>query len=163
MYQYEQLVSIAEHEYEVVVVEKSFKSNALGLCSGNRIGISKSISTNKEKACILAEEIGHYITSSGDITDLNCIENQKQELRAREWAHQTLLQIDDFIEAYKNGCLTSYEIADFLQVTIQFLMEAIETFKRKYGVSKIKDSYVVNFEPLQIQSLCANNTYIGAT
>lgn len=160
MYQYEQLVSIAEHEHEVIVVEKSFKSNALGLCNGNRIGISKSISTSKEKACVLAEEMGHYITSYGDITDQRSIKNQKQELRAREWAHQKLLLVDDFIAAYQYGCRSHYEVAEYLNVTLEFLTDALETFCRKYGVCKVFDNHIVYFDPLGVMEVFDNGSDI---
>ena len=50
-------------------------------CDGN-IALSRNIKTESEKKCILAEEIGHFETSCGDITDQNNISNRKQELHA---------------------------------------------------------------------------------
>lgn len=35
-----------------------------------------------EKACVLAEELGHYYTSQGDILELDTVDAIKQEQRA---------------------------------------------------------------------------------
>ena len=40
-----------------------------GLYCDGYIAINKDIETETERACILAEELGHYYTSSGDIID----------------------------------------------------------------------------------------------
>jgi hypothetical protein len=36
----------------------------------------------------LAEEIGHYATSSGNIVDYSTVESRKQERRARDYGYQ---------------------------------------------------------------------------
>ena len=60
MCNYDELLYEA-NEKGLEIVEKYFKSDAKGLCKGNKIGIRKDLSSN-EKACVLAEEIGHYET-----------------------------------------------------------------------------------------------------
>ena len=64
MCKYEELVQYAG-TIGLTVIEKNFKSNAKGLCKGKKIGIRKNMS-DAEKACVLAEEIGHYYTTAGD-------------------------------------------------------------------------------------------------
>lgn len=154
MYQYEDLLSIATDTYGVNVTEKVFRSNAKGLCKGNRIGISLKLNTDSEKACVLAEELGHYITNHGNIIDLRSVVNQKQELRARVWAHQKLVLIDDLISAYKHGCRNQFEIADFLNVTETFLSEALNTLSSKHGIFVVKGQFAVYFDPLSILEMC---------
>ena len=70
----------------LIVKEKPLVNND-GLISGNRIAIRKDITTTIEKACVLAEELGHHYTTSGNILDQQKISNRKQELRARTWAY----------------------------------------------------------------------------
>lgn len=55
MCNYEQLLNDADI-IGLEVVEKNFKSDAKGLCKGNKIGIRKNMSA-AEKACVLAEEM----------------------------------------------------------------------------------------------------------
>lgn len=65
--EYEDRVSIEEHS---MVHE--------GLYCDDVIWINKAL-TEQRKACILAEELGHYETSVGDILDTNELKNAKQE------------------------------------------------------------------------------------
>lgn len=124
-----------------------------GLYCDNVIAISKRIKTTSEKTCILAEELGHHYTSVGDILDQSKIENRKQEKKARGWAYQKLVGITKLIEAYKAGCRNRYELAEFLEVTEEFLQEAITYYKEKYGVYYQIDNYIVYFEPLGVFEL----------
>lgn len=124
-----------------------------GLYCDNVIAISKRIATTAEKACVLAEELGHYYTSSGNILDQSKVENRKQEKKARRWAYENLVGIIKIIEAYKAGCRNRYELAEFLEVTEEFLEEAITYYKEKYGMYYQIDNYIIYFEPLGVFEL----------
>lgn len=118
-----------------------------GRIKGNRIAIDKDIRTLKEKTCVLAEELGHYYTSSGNILDQNIDSNRKQEYRARLWAYDKQIGFEGIIKAYEVGCQSLYEMADYLDVTEEFLSEAISCYKSKYGLHTRIDNYVIYFEP----------------
>ena len=77
-------------ELNIKVVEKHFKSKAKGLCKGNIIGISADIKDEREKTEVLAEEIAHALFTTGDILDMNVIENRQQEAAARMIARERL-------------------------------------------------------------------------
>ena len=144
---YENLLAEA-HKNGIYVIEKAtFKSNADGLINGDVIGLNKNITTNKERSCILAEELGHYHTTVGNILDQSSVSNRKQELRARAWAYDKLIGIIDIIDAYKKGCRSLHAIADQLEVTEEFFSEALQYYKQKYGVCTKIDNYVIYFEP----------------
>lgn len=112
-----------------------------------RIAIRRDIETNTEKTCVLAEELGHYYTTTGDILDQSDTMNRKQEYRARLWGYNRLIGLMGIINAYIHGCQTLYEMAAYLDVTEEYLREAIFCYKNKYGVYKKIDNYVVYFEP----------------
>lgn len=134
-----------------LIVKEAYLKTKDGFCKGNRIAINKRLITNVEKKCILAEEIGHYKTTTGDITDQTNIVNKKQELIARRWGHQRIVTLVGLIEAFEYGAQSSYEIAEFLEVTEKYLNEAIEDYRTKYGVCFILEQYCIYFEPnLQI-------------
>lgn len=118
-----------------------------GICKGNRIAIDKKINTTIEKTCVLAEELGHHHLTVGDITDQSKINNVKQEIVARQWAYKKLVGILDIIRAFEHGSKTIFEMADFLNVTEEFLQEAIKYYKCKHGLSCEIDNYIVYFEP----------------
>jgi Zn-dependent peptidase ImmA (M78 family) len=124
-----------------------------GLYCDGVIYINNGIETERELRCVVAEELGHYETSQGNILNQNIINNQKQELKAREWAHQKLICVEDLLLAYKHGCKSRHEIADYLYVTDEFLEEGIKSLSRKHGVCKVVDNYVVYFDPLGVMEM----------
>lgn len=133
MCSYENLLKDA-NSYGLKVIEMDFESDAKGLCSGNLIGLRKDMPAT-EKSCILAEEIGHFETTVGNILDQSNPNNRKQEVSARKWAVDRLLDIEDLFRAGDARCRTLYEVAEYLEVTEEFLLESIEVFKRRYGQS----------------------------
>ena len=75
---YEELLIEADNN-NLITREKPLVANA-GRIRGNRIAIKKDLPTQREKACILAEELGHFYTSAGNILDMTLvIESKKLE------------------------------------------------------------------------------------
>lgn len=118
-----------------------------GRIKGNRIGIRKDIETYKKKACVLAEELGHHHTSVGNILDMDLTGNRKQERQARLWAYNKLIGLRRIINAFQHGCQNRYEIAEYLEVTEDFLDECISCYRDKYGVGTTLDDYYIMFIP----------------
>lgn len=146
---FEQLLEVA-HKENIPVVIKTFKSNSKGLCNGVKIGISQKISTNSERASILAEELGHYYLTVGDITNQSDQNNRRQENKARKWAYLNTVDLSDIINAYKKGVRSTYEMAEYLEVTEEFLNECIKALGEKYGLYHTIDHYTVYFNPFGI-------------
>lgn len=148
---YEELLSEATVN-EITVVEQSLESHD-GLCYENLIIIDKSIQTQAQRACVLAEELSHYYINFGDIIDQNVVENRKQEYKARLLAYNKMIGLHGIINAYKNHCRNRYEVAEYLDVTESFLCEALDFYKSKYGTFTTLDNYVIYFEPLSVLEL----------
>ena len=130
----------------LIVKEKPLINND-GLISGNRIAIRKNIATTTEKACVLAEELGHHYTTTGNILDQQNVVNAKQELHARTWAYNECIGLIGIVKAFESGCKSLYEMADYLNETEDFLKDALESFRRKYGIYTEIDNYFIFFEP----------------
>ena len=143
MYEYDRLLNLADTE-GISVVEKNFKSNLKGLCVGKKIAIEKNMS-EAEKRCVLVEELGHYYITVGNIIDYKNSFNTKQEKIARKWAVNKLLKPDDLIRAVKSGCEHLADVAEFLNVTEQFLTEALKVFSDKYGAVYKTNEYIIHF------------------
>lgn len=118
-----------------------------GLIRGRKIGIRKSIKTYAQKADTLAEEIAHYRYTVGNILDQSISENRKQENIARFHAYNERIGLIGIINAYEAHCRNRYEMAEFLDVSEPFLAEALECYRKKYGVYKAVDNYLIMFEP----------------
>lgn len=145
MNSYEILLSEAS-ENGLVVKEKPLKYNN-GRIKGSRVAIRQDLSTSVEKACVLAEELGHHYTSYGNILDQSDTSNRKQELRARAWAYNRQIGLLGLIKAYEHGCRNRFEIAEYLEVTEEVLEECLSFYQNKYGVCTNVDNYVVYFIP----------------
>lgn len=144
---YETLLEEAAFNDIYIIEHAKFKSKADGLINGNVIGINKNVHSYQKRTCILAEELGHYYTTVGNILDQSDFGNQKQELRARMWAYNRLVGLDGIINAYQYGCKDLSEVADYLEVTEDFLSEALQSYKNKYGKRVEYKDYTISFIP----------------
>lgn len=142
---YEDMKIVAD-ETGLIVKEKPLQSSN-GRINGNKIAIRKDLPSSVHKKCVLAEEMGHYHTSVGRILNQSDAENRKQELRAREWAYDRQVGLIGIVESFRAGCRTLSEMAEYLEVTEQFLKEALERYRQKYGVYTTVDNYIIYFEP----------------
>ena len=145
MNKYEILLDEA-NDKGLIVKEKSLQSSD-GRIKGNSIAIRKDLKTTAEKACVLAEELGHYETTVGDILEMSSSWNRKQERQARLNGYNRMIGVFGIVRAYEAGCQDQHEIADFLNVTEEYLLECIECYRDKYGEMKSVDNYMVYFIP----------------
>lgn len=147
---YEKLLDEA-YSKNIIVKEIDFVSSCKGLTKGNKIGINKKVKSYKEKACILAEELAHNELTVGNILDQkNNISNRKQEYRARLHAYNRMIGIDGIIACFNKGCRNQYEMASYLDVTEDFLSEALTYYRQIYGICKVYGQYVIYFDPLAV-------------
>ena len=129
----------------ISIKERPFKTYD-GRIKGKDIYLRKDMNT-AEKSCVLAEELGHYYTTVGDILDMNVSENRKQERQARFWGYNHVIGLFGLIRAYEHGCKDKYEIAEYLDVTEEYLEDCIDCYRDKYGEYKIVDNYTIYFIP----------------
>ncbi len=146
--EYEFLLKEAASENIYIIENASFQSEADALINGNIIGINKNIRDKRNRTCILAEELGHYHTTVGNILNLSKTINRKQELQARLWAYDRLIGLNGIIRAYKEGCQDLYEMAEYLEVTENFLKNALDAYKSKYGENVEYEDYLITFIPI---------------
>ncbi len=141
---YEDLLMESE-QAGLVVREKPIHRD--GMIYGKRIAIRQDIPTVAKKADVLAEELGHYFTTVGNILNQSSIEARKQERAARLWAYQLRIPLIDLINAYKAHCQNSFEVAEYLSVSEDTLKEALEFYRQKYGIGVMVGDYYIRFEP----------------
>ena len=125
---YEELLEEAAAQNISVDENFPFHGNLKGLYVDQNIALSDQLETSAEKACILAEELGHHYTSVGNILDISDPANAKQERQARM-------------------CREYHETAEFLDVTEEQLRDAIADYRSKYGVCTKYQNYYIMFEP----------------
>ncbi len=141
---YEELLIEADNN-NLTVKEKPLPVSK-GRLKGNRIAIRKDM-TETEKTCVLAEELGHHYTATGNILDQSTVENRKQEMRGRIVAYNKLVGLRGIVAAYLHHCQSISESAEYLEVTEEFLIDSLNYYRNKYGVYTKLDNYVIVFEP----------------
>lgn len=99
-----------------------------GRIAGDRIAIRKTLDTSKQKMCVLAEELGHSATGTGDILDQSDLLAQKDELKGRKWAYKKIIPFPRILDALEHGYYLPYEIAEYLDVDEKFLRDALQTY-----------------------------------
>lgn len=144
--EFEELLNEAD-TLGIPVTEKPFKTYD-GRIKDNKIYLREDM-PKVQKKCVLAEELGHYYTTTGDILDQRNVCNVKQERRARIWAYDKMINLFGIIRAHNAGCRSSYEMAEYLDVTEAFLLETLNTYKSKYGTDAVKaGEHIIVFSPV---------------
>lgn len=135
----------------VEVIDWRFTTDRIkGLYCDGVIALSDNIETDAEKASVLAEELGHRLTASGDILNQNNAGSRKQEQRGRAWAYDRLIGLRGIVKAYETGCRNRYEAADLLGVSEELFQSAIDFYHQKYGICVVFGKYAIYFEPLGV-------------
>lgn len=151
MSNYENLISIA-HNNGIKVVESDLGiDKAFGKCIGNLIIINNRVN-EYERFCVLAEELGHFNLTVGDITSQSNFNNIKQELIARRWSYEKLISPEDIINAILSGIDNIYDLSESLNVTEDFLIQSIEHYKKKYGIYYVGETHLLMFDPISVAS-----------
>lgn len=135
------------------IYEMPMKPRTKGLYADKTIWLNKGIETEVEKSCVLAEELGHYYTSYGNILNQKDVSNRKQELKARHWAYEKLIPLSQLVKAATLGNIGRHAIAEWLDVTEDFLQQSIEYYQRKYGLFTTWNKHIIYFEPLSVTSI----------
>ena len=122
MTKYEQLM--AKHD-DLYIEERPMKND--GLYADGCVWINSNMPESR-KYCTLAEEIGHYETSVGDILDLADTNNRRQENIARKWAYEEILPRENILFALQDGHTEIWDMAEYLDVDEEFLKGALKHY-----------------------------------
>ncbi len=96
------------------------------------VGIDLNVlcSVNEERVC-LAHELGHCI--EGAVYDNNACASvrNKQEAKALRWAIERLVPLDKLKQQLKCGNDDLVALADYFEVTLEFMYEAVMYYRKK--------------------------------
>lgn len=113
--------------------------------------INKVIGNNERLyRTVLAEEIGHYRTTIGDITPRKymCLKDRliidKKELLALRWATDFLLPTDMIIEFLNNRVVVTIDyLADYFMVTEDFILKKLEFMAKEKGLWQLSNGRIL--------------------
>lgn len=137
---------------QITFFEKRMPKGLPGLYYDNVVEIDKYL-TYREKNEVLAEELGHYEKSYGDITDYSCVKSKKQEELARRWAIEKIVSLEKLIECYHLKLTNIEEVCFYLEITPKYFYRAIKYYRIKHGRFYTYKGYWFSFSPLFISKL----------
>ncbi len=90
---------------------------------------SKKLKSEADHIVKMAHELGHCKTGSfyNEKSPLDI--RSKHEYRADKWAVQKLMPSDELLQALQNGCVEVWELAEYFDVTEDFVRRACEIYR----------------------------------
>lgn len=140
---YEELLQTADNS-GITVLEHDFRGSARGIYCDGIVILNKNCST-VEKYCTLAEELGHHHTASSNIIELDTLDKRKQEMLGHRWGIERLLPLSYIIDAVIDGYSNLAELAERLEVTPEYLQEAIVYYGQKHGSGMEYKNHLIYF------------------
>mgnify|MGYP002717660775 FL=1 len=147
MSRYEQLLT--ENEHIKIRDTHSLPDGYSGFYNDGIILIDKNLPETR-KAEVLFEELAHHKLTYGNILDQSKWINRKFESYARRHGYEAALPLRIIVEAHHYGVSNLYELAEYVQLSEEHVLEILEYYKTKHGYSTRYGKYVIQFEPLRV-------------
>ncbi|MFR4285573.1 MAG: ImmA/IrrE family metallo-endopeptidase [Enterococcus italicus] len=103
------------------------------------------VQTPEELVGTIGEEIGHYLTTVGNIIEQDTNLKRKQERQARDIGAILAVSPVDIVDCFNDGCKTILECAAYLGVTKEVFEDAISYYATKFDKITVKDKYTIHF------------------
>lgn len=126
------------------VFDSSMPDGQSGLYVDNYVYLNPR-QTHENLVGTVAEEIGHHLTTVGDIVDQDTNLKRKQERLARDIGASLVVSPTDIINCYENGCKTIDDCVINLGVTNQVFEDAISYYARRFNGIKTENGYTIFF------------------
>lgn len=146
MYLYENMVI---ENSEIPIDDGKALGNFEGFYDNGVILINKNLSETR-KAEVLYEELAHHKLTYGNILDLSQFNNRKFENYARRHGYISAVPLREIVEAHNYGVQNLYELSEYLQLSEEYILEAIEIYKKIYGIGTHYGECSITFEPLRV-------------
>lgn len=130
------MYKIAENENIDILNYKwtNTKARIFEIDNNYYIGLDNNqINSNIEEKEILAEELGHYYCNALYYLDSDKTLRDKCENRAMKWAYSVLIPLQKLKEKIIQG-FNLYDLADYFDVDIKYIIDCISFYTEKYGV-----------------------------
>lgn len=109
-----------------------------------------------ERHGVLAEELGHFETTHGELTDLSSVRNWKLELVARRWGYEKIVSLDRLIKCRKMGYTTLEEVCTYLEITPEYLQVSLQHYLSRFGTHIVHREHIISFDPFDIKKVEKN-------
>ncbi|WP_369040738.1 ImmA/IrrE family metallo-endopeptidase [Staphylococcus epidermidis] len=147
MSHYEELLT--KNEHIKIKDTHSLPNGYSGFYKDGVILIDKNLS-ERRKAEVLYEELAHHKLTYGNILDQSKFNNRKFENYARRYGYEAALPLRIIVEAHNYGVSNLYELAEYVQLSEEYIAEILKHYKNKYGIGTHYGEYLITFDPLRV-------------
>ena len=147
MSHYEELLT--KNEHIKIKDTHSLPNGYSGFYKDGVILIDKNLS-ERRKAEVLYEELAHHKLTYGNILDQSKFNNRKFENYARRHGYEAALPLRIIVEAHNYGVSNLYELAEYVQLSEEYIAEILKHYKNKYGIGTHYGEYLITFDPLRV-------------
>lgn len=130
----------------------ALKGDFEGFYDNGVILIDKNLPETR-KAEVLYEELAHHKLTYGNILDQSQFNNRKFENYARRHGYESALPLRIIVEAHHYGVSNLYELAQYVQLSEEHVLEILKYYKQKHGIGTHYGDYSITFEPLRVYKL----------
>ena len=123
-----------------------------GLYINGKIFINSNLSETR-KTEVLYEELAHHKLTYGNILDQSKDINRKFENYARRHGYEAALPLRIIVEAHNYGVSNLYELAEYVQLSEEYIVEILKHYKNKYGIGTHYGEYLITFDPLRVLNI----------
>ncbi|MCG2172702.1 ImmA/IrrE family metallo-endopeptidase [Staphylococcus epidermidis] len=106
--------------------------------------------SERRKAEVLYEELAHHKLTYGNILDQFKDINRKFENYARRYGYEAALPLRIIVEAHNYGISNLYELAEYVQLSEEYIAEILKHYKNKYGIGTHYGEHLITFDPLRV-------------
>ncbi|MGF2943243.1 ImmA/IrrE family metallo-endopeptidase [Enterococcus xiangfangensis] len=145
MDKYETMLDEISSEVPVIETDLENLTGYTGLYRNGRLYLDRNRKLS-EKIVVLAEEYAHHKLTTGNIIDYRSPGAWKEEWKARRYAIEKIVSLDDLLNCALNDCHSKLECAEYLDVTPDFIEEALTHYHSKFGSSHYHRNYQFFFD-----------------
>ena len=143
---------LIKHDYIEIKETDVMPDNLSGVWLDDLILINSNLPETR-KTEVLYEELAHHKLTYGNILDQSKDINRKFENYARRHGFEAALPLRIIVEAHNYGVSNLYELAQYVQLSEEYVLEILEHYKQKHGIGTHYGDYSITFEPLRVYKL----------
>ena len=115
------------------------------------ITLNSNLASERQKAAIKGHQLGHHFTLSADLFFAPYLVKSRDEYRADRWAAEYYMPVERLIELYEQGCRTPLDMAEQLEIPVEYLYKGLGIYYRKYGLYEDFGQYRIFWNPFNIK------------
>ena len=140
---------LIKHDYIEIKETDVMPDNLSGVWLDDLILINSNLPETR-KTEVLYEELAHHKLTYGNILDQSKDINRKFENYARRHGFEAALPLRIIVEAHNYGVSSLYELAQYVQLSEEYVTEILKHYKNKYGIGTHYGEYLITFDPLRV-------------